>query len=119
MQKLLTVVVPAYNAEKYLKHNLDSLCIDGVLDELEIIVVDDGSTDNTADIIDSYADKYPQTIIPIHKENGGHGSGINTGIKHATGKYFRVIDADDWADAKDLRGLIKFIKDNLDKDIDI
>lgn len=110
MKKWLTVVVPSYNAEKYLKHNLDSLCLAEVLEDLEIIAVDDGSTDTTGKIIDEYAEKYPDTVVPVHKENGGHGSGINAGIKNATGKYFRVMDADDWADGEDLKELIKYIK---------
>lgn len=110
MQKLLTIVVPSYNAEKYLRYNLDSLCLEEILDELEVIVVDDGSKDSTGKIIDEYAKRFPGTVIPIHKENGGHGSGINTGIRCATGVYFRVIDADDWADAEDLKRLVCYIK---------
>lgn len=115
MGKLLTVVVPSYNAEKYLRHNLDSLCLDEILEELEVIVVDDGSTDSTARIADEYAEKYPGTVVPVHKENGGHGSGINTGINHATGIYFKVIDADDWADAEDLKNLIRYIKELVER----
>lgn len=116
MQKLLTIVVPSYNAEKYLRYNLDSLCIEEILDELEVIVVDDGSKDSTGNIIDEYAKRFPGTVIPIHKENGGHGSGINAGIRFATGVYFRVIDADDWADAEDLKNLVFYIKARLQKD---
>lgn len=115
MNKLLTVVVPSYNAEKYLRHNLDSLCLEELLGELEIIVVDDGSTDSTAQIADEYAEKFPGTVVPVHKENGGHGSGINTGIRYATGMYFKVIDADDWVDAEDLKNLICFIREKCRK----
>ena len=116
MQKLLTIVVPSYNAEKYLRYNLDSLCLEEILDVLEVIVVDDGSKDSTGNIIDEYAKRFPGTVISIHKENGGHGSGINTGIGCATGVYFRVIDADDWADAEDLKNLVFYIKARRQKD---
>lgn len=110
MQKLLSIVVPSYNAEKYLEYNLNSLCLKEILDELEVIAVDDGSKDSTAEIIDRYAERYPGTVVPVHKENGGHGSGINAGIQHATGLYFRVIDADDWANVDDLRKLVDYIR---------
>ena len=118
MGKLLSIVVPSYNAEKFLEHNLNTLCIEGVSEDLEVIVVDDGSKDRTAHIIDDYAERYPDIIVAVHKENGGHGSGINTGIKYATGKYFRVIDADDWADEGDLKNLLKFIRENCLTDTD-
>ena len=112
MSKLLTIVVPSYNAEKYLEYNMDSLCHEDIAEYLEVIVVDDGSKDGTAEIIDRYAEKYSDIIVPVHKENGGHGSGINTGIRLATGKYFKVIDADDWADEDDLRNLVNYIKEH-------
>ena len=112
--KLLTIVVPSYNAERYLEYNLDSLCHEDIAEFLEVIVVDDGSKDRTSEIIDRYAEKYPDIIVPVHKENGGHGSGINTGIRLASGKYFKVIDADDWADIDELRSLINYIKEHTE-----
>lgn len=97
-KKILTVVVPAYNAEKYLKDNLESFCIPELLSDLEVIIVNDGSTDNSADIAEEFVKYYPNTFKLITKENGGHGSGINIGILNASGKYFKVVDADDWVE---------------------
>ena len=71
--------------------------------------MDDGSTDDTARIADAYHEKYPETIKVIHKENGGHGSGINAGLRAATGKYFKVVDADDWVDHEALERLLDYI----------
>lgn len=107
--KLLTVVVPSYNASKYLDFNLRSFLMPSVPAKLEVIVVDDGSTDDTARIADAYHEKYPDTIKVVHKENGGHGSGINAGLKAATGKYFKVVDADDWVDHEALERLLDYI----------
>ena len=107
--KLLTVVVPSYNASKYLDFNLQSFLVPSVPEKLEVIVVDDGSTDDTARIADAYHEKYPDTIKVVHKENGGHGSGINAGLKAATGKYFKVVDADDWVDHEALERLLGYI----------
>ena len=116
MEKLLTVTVPAYNADRWLEYNLDSLLIPSCLDALEVLVVDDGSVDRTGEIADSYAARYPDTVRVIHKENGGHGSGVNTGIKEARGRYFKVVDADDWVDQEAFQNLIEALKD-ADDDI--
>ena len=122
--KLLSVVVPSYNASKYLDFNLQSFLRPSVSEKLEVIVVDDGSTDDTARIADAYHEKYPETIKVIHKENGGHGSGINAGLRAATGKYFKVVDADDWVDHEALERLLDYIASfdaaaaNADTDID-
>lgn len=96
MKKLLTVVVPTYNVEKYIKQNLSSFVIEEIMEELEVLVINDGSKDGSADIAKQFADKYPDTFRVVDKENGGHGSTINRGIKEAKGKYFKVVDADDW-----------------------
>lgn len=74
-------------------------CIDSLLegqDLVEIIIVDDGSKDNTAAIADEYAAKYPDIVKAVHQENGGHGEAVNTGLRNATGLYFKVVDSDDW-----------------------
>ena len=93
--KLLTIVVPSYNVEKTLGATLDSLCVAEVLPKLDIIVVDDGSKDGTAQLADGFAKKYPESVRVISKANGGHGSTINTGIDAAQGRYFKVVDGDD------------------------
>ena len=110
--KILTIAVPVYNTEKYISRCLDSMLIDEVLDDIEIITINDGSKDNSINILREYEKKYPNTVVVIDKENGGHGSGVNAGLKNATGKYYRVIDSDDWVNSKDF---VTFVK-NLKKD---
>ena len=91
--KLLTVVVPCYNSQDYMGKCIDSLLAGG--ERVEIIVIDDGSKDNTAAIADDYAARYPTMVKAVHQPNGGHGEGINQGLRHATGKYFKTVDSDD------------------------
>ena len=95
--KLLTVVVPVYKVEKYINKCLDSLIVsDEQMSLLEVIVVNDGTPDNSAIMAKEYEKKYPQTFRVIDKENGGHGSAWNRGVQEATGKYLRFLDSDDW-----------------------
>ena len=96
MMKILSVIIPCYNSQDYMARAIDSVIAGG--DEVEVIVIDDGSTDRTAEIADDYAEKYPSIVKVIHKENGGHGSGINYGLKAATGHFFKVVDSDDRVD---------------------
>lgn len=91
---LLTVVVPSYNSQNYLQRCINSLL--PLPDDVEIIIVNDGSTDRTQEIAEAYAKSHPDSIRVINKSNGGHGSGINTGIHHARGRYFKILDSDDW-----------------------
>lgn len=91
---LLTVGVPCYNSEAYMEKCIDSLLKGG--DRLEVIIIDDGSKDRTGEIADAYAEKYPSMVKVVHQENGGHGEGINQSIRHASGKYFKTVDSDDW-----------------------
>lgn len=93
MRKILTIAVPCYNSEAYMKRCLESLVIGG--EDVEIIIVDDGSTDATAQIAEEYVQKYPTICKVIHQENGGHGEAVNTGLKNATGEFFKVVDSDD------------------------
>ena len=96
MSKILTVSVAAYNVEKYLDQTLASLNDARFLNDIEVLVVDDGSMDGTADIALKYQAMAPDSFKYIAKENGGHGSTINKGLELAHGKYFRVLDGDDW-----------------------
>ncbi|MBD5545613.1 MAG: glycosyltransferase family 2 protein [Lachnospiraceae bacterium] len=92
--KLLTIVVPSYNSQDYLERCIDSLMIGD--EDVEVLIVDDGSTDRTGEIADAYEAKYPEIVRAIHKENGGHGSAVNAGLEQARGLYFKVVDSDDW-----------------------
>lgn len=115
--KVLSLVVPTYNVEKYLERCLDSLVFDEKIQkDIEIIIVNDGSKDDSLKIAKEYEKKYPESIIVIDKENGGHGSTINAGLKIAKGKYFRVIDSDDWVNIIDFSKFVKDLK-KMDEDI--
>ena len=110
--KLLSFAVPCYNSEAYMEKCIESLLPGGK--DVEILIVDDGSSDRTAEIADAYAERYPGIIRAIHQPNGGHGAAVNTGLKNAAGIYFKVVDSDDWLDRdsylrvlKRLRTLIK------------
>ena len=105
--KLLTVVVPCYNSQDYMERCVDSLLIGG--DRMEIIIVDDGSKDATGEIADRYAAAHPGVVRVIHKENGGHGSGVNAGIEHAAGLYFKVVDSDDWVEPEALAEVLRVL----------
>jgi len=94
--KLLSIAIPCYNSENYIEKAVESLLHGG--DQVEILIVDDGSTDKTAAIADDYEQRYPGIVRTIHKENGGHGDAVNTGLRMARGLYFKVVDSDDWVD---------------------
>ncbi len=115
MKKNLTISIAAYNVENYLDNTLKSLLVDN-MDKLEVIIINDGSKDNTSQVAQKYCKKYPQTFKLIDKENGGYGSTINAGIKAATGRYFKQLDGDDWYDTAGLQKLIDDI-DNIKTDV--
>ena len=94
--KLLSIAIPSYNSQEYMRKCIESLIPGG--DEVEILIINDGSSDNTANIADEYASQYPNLIKVIHQDNGGHGEAVNAGIRNASGKYFKVVDSDDWVD---------------------
>lgn len=94
--KALSIAVPSYNSQDYLATCLDSLVTGGP--DVEVIVVDDGSTDRTAEIARAYVERYPDIVRLEQKPNGGHGSAVNKGLEVATGRYFKVVDSDDWFD---------------------
>lgn len=110
--KLLTIAVPCYNSEAYMEHCVESLLPGG--DEVEILLVNDGSKDRTPEIADRLAAEYPDIIKVVHKENGGHGSGVNAGIERAEGLYYKVVDSDDWVDAQSYRKILDALRSFAD-----
>jgi hypothetical protein len=110
---LLTIIIPAYNAEAYLNRAMGAIA---GTDRTEIVVVDDGSTDRTAQIADAWASRHPETVRVIHQDNRGHGGAINAGLAAARGEFLKVLDADDWLDAPSLRTLIAVLADSADVD---
>lgn len=111
MKKILTITVPSYNVERFLEQTLESFVDEQIMEDIEVLVVDDGSRDRTAKIGKEFAEKYPDTFRVISKENGGHGSTINRGIEEASGKYFKVVDGDDWVFTEGLRELVSLLKE--------
>lgn len=110
MQPLLTVVVPSYNVESCLARNLRSLSDPRFQDRLDVLVVDDGSTDGTAAVARDYVNANPRTFRLIRKENGGHGSTVNAALPVARGRYLRIVDADDWVQTEAMAGLLGLLE---------
>lgn len=115
--KLLTVIVPSYNSEDYLERCIDSLLIKD--ERLEILIVNDGSTDQTSKIANNYTRNYPDYVRVIHQQNKGHGGAINTGLKETTGAYIKVVDSDDWVDQKSLKRILDVVEKFVDNKNDI
>lgn len=109
--KVLTVAVPCYNSEKYMKKTLDHLIVGG--DIVEVLVIDDGSKDNTYKIARKYEEMYPGIVRAIHQENKGHGGAVNTGMRNATGEYFRVCDSDDYFEYDAYMKLLDVLRDSI------
>ena len=107
--KLLSVAIPCYNSEEYMEKCIESLLPGG--DDVEILIVDDGSTDRTGEIADDYEKRYPSIVKAIHKENGGHGSAVNTGLSHASGLFYKVVDSDDWVKESAYKKILETLQD--------
>ena len=108
MDKLLTIVIPTYNMQDYLNRCLDSLVIEpSLMEQLEVLVVNDGSKDSSSAIAHEYEAKFPCTFRVIDKENGNYGSCVNRGLAEAQGKYIKVLDADDWFDTSEFERFLK------------
>ncbi|WP_304957547.1 glycosyltransferase family 2 protein [Dubosiella newyorkensis] len=116
MEKTLTITVPSYNVEKTLKETVLSLLEPTILNDLEVLIVNDGSKDSTSMIAHELEKRFPKTIRVIDKKNGGHGSTINTGIKEAKGKYFKIVDGDDWLITENLSKFLENLK-NTEADL--
>lgn len=113
---ILSILIPVYNTEKYIRRCMDSLLVPEVNDDIEVLVVSDGSKDDSVHIVKEYVERYPDTVVLVDKENGGHGSTINVGIEKARGKYFRVLDSDDWFNTTEF---VKFVTRLKDEDADL
>lgn len=112
MNPILSVVVASYNVEKYLDKCLTSFADIRFNNLLQVIIVNDGSTDLTEAIAQKYVSEYPKIFELISKENGGHGSAVNAGIVNARGKYFRIVDGDDWVNTENMYSLLCRLKDS-------
>ena len=111
--KYISFAIPSYNSQDYMAHAIDSILPGG--EDVEIIIVNDGSKDRTSEIAHEYEGKYPDIIRVVDKENGGHGDAVNSGLTCATGKYFKVVDSDDWVDGHSLKKILELLK-SLEQD---
>lgn len=109
--KILSFIIPSFNVEWCLHKALNSMLVQDILQDIEIIVVNDGSTDKTEEIATQYVRQYPQNVILVNKSNGGHGSAINSAISYISGTYFKVVDADDWVISENLPEFVNILKD--------
>lgn len=107
--KLLSIAIPSYNSEAYLHKCVDSLLVGG--EDVEILIIDDGSSDKTGEIADKYEEMYPNIVKAIHQENGGHGAAVNAGLENATGLYFKVVDSDDWVKESAYKKILETLKE--------
>lgn len=115
--KILSVAIPCYNSAEYMERAINSLLVGK--EDIEILIVNDGSTDNTAEIGKKYEEKYPEICRLINKENGGHGDAVNCGLDNATGHYFKVVDSDDWVDSDVLVKILNFLRGLIVSKIDL
>lgn len=111
--KTISFAVPCYNSADYMDKCIESLL--GCGDDVEILIVDDGSTkDDTAQKADEWQERYPSIIRALHKENGGHGSAVNMGLEHATARYFKVVDSDDWLDVDAMEPVMRYLRRQME-----
>ncbi len=110
MEKLITFAIPCYNSQDYMENCIKSLL--GAGDDTEILIINDGSKDKTGEIADSYAEKYPDIVRVVHQENGGHGEGVNQGIRLGRGKFYKVVDSDDRLEPNALAKLLDRIREH-------
>lgn len=106
--KILSIAIPCYNSQDYMRNAVESALAGG--EDVEILIIDDGSTDNTARIADELEKEHPGIVRAIHQENGGHGEAVNTGLKNAKGLYYKVLDSDDWLDKEALLKILGQIR---------
>lgn len=116
MEKILTISIAAYNAEKDIERCLESMLNTDVAEFLDIVVVNDGSKDNTVAVAQKYVNGFPHIVRLIDKENGGHGSTINASLQVARGKYYKIVDSDDWVDKE---GIERLVAELQETDVDL
>ena len=107
--KILSIGIPCYNSMEYMDKAIESLLV--CKEDVEIIIVNDGSKDKTDEIGKMYQEKYPETVKYVYQENGGHGEAVNTGLRNATGLYYKVLDSDDWFDSNAFVRVVKKLKE--------
>ena len=110
--KTITFAVPCYNSAAYMDACIESLVAVG--DDVEVIVVDDGSSDDTAAKADAWQERCPGVVYAVHQENGGHGAAVNTGLEHAHGRYFKVVDSDDWLDGDAMAEVMAYLREQME-----
>lgn len=110
--KILAIGIPSFNGERYLDRCIPTFIHPYLNERIEVIIVNDGSTDNTKRIAENYEKQFPETVKVINKENGGHGSAVNAALYSTSAKYFKVVDCDDWVDTEQLINLVKFLEKN-------
>ena len=115
--KYISFAIPCYNSQDYMSRAIESILTGG--EEIEIIIVNDGSTDRTSEIAHEYGKQYPDIIRVIDKENGGHGDAVNAGLDSARGKYFKVVDSDDWVDEESLQKILELLRNLEEEDSQI
>ena len=115
-KKTLTFVVPAYNMTEYLERCVESLIASKHNDDIEVLIVDDGSSDGTLEMAKTFEARNPGIVRAIHQENKGHGGAVNTGIAAATGMYVKVVDADDWVDPQAIDTVLATLRAQHDTD---
>ena len=105
--KYISFAIPCYNSQEYMAKAIESILVGG--EDVEIIIVNDGSKDHTSEIAHEYKEKYPDIVKVVDKENGGHGDAVNAGLSHASGQYFKVVDSDDWVDEEALCAILDLL----------
>lgn len=117
--KYISFAIPCYNSEAYMEKAIQSILKGG--EDVEIIIVNDGSKDKTKKIAKLYAEKYPTIVKVVNKKNGGHGDAVNYGLSHAAGRYFKVVDSDDWVDEDALKKILEAVKGfvNAETEVDM
>lgn len=115
--KYISFAIPCYNSAEYMSRAIDSILIGG--EDVEILIVNDGSKDDTLKIAKEYESQYPTIVKVIDKENGGHGDAVNAGLRNASGKYFKVVDSDDWVEEQSLKKILELMHGWKEHDMEV